>query len=425
MRHLQATAPAEALESDALTQDDTQIASRPPFRRQVFFISGFDPRGVLFLHKNCVTETTKWSELSGFPVKTGARKNLGKLVRRWTIDAELPDGASMAQVDFLQWDDIIRAHWEKRNWVVYLQSVVTTFDLMITGVYTRTIRESWPVGVTMSVPAATAILHGLGGLFAFIGLLGLYFFGGIGGKIAAVGLIAIAAALIFGIRFYMERFKPEWNGRIGIFATKMSYGKDSVPGLDERLDQMAEHVIATIEADRPDEALIVGHSFGTSLASLVASRVLAKRPEWGRADGPLTLVTLGSTQALIGFMPRATWFRGELARFAAFPDFKWLDITAPPDGACYALINILEFLPDPPEGMPKLLNAQFHRSFSDESMAIARKFRMLMHFYYMQSPDIPQIGTNHYDFILLLAGTEAAVDRFADRPCGKPFFRKD
>ena len=144
-----------------MIRGDMQETETQPFRRQVFFISGFDPRGALFLHKNTVTETEKWSEISGHPVKTGPRKNIGKLVRRWMIDAELPDGRAQTSFDFLQWDDIIRQHWDKRNWLVYLQSIAGLWTLFREGVYTRTIRESWPIAIVMSAPAMTAIMHGL------------------------------------------------------------------------------------------------------------------------------------------------------------------------------------------------------------------------------------------------------------------------
>jgi pimeloyl-ACP methyl ester carboxylesterase len=402
-----------------------QDSERPPFRRQIFFISGFDPRGVLFLHKNCVAETEKWSGLTGHLVKTGPRKNLGKLVRRWMITSDLPSGAAETAFDFLQWDDIIRQHWEKRNWLVYLQSLAGTLGLMRDGVWMRTIRESWPIAVVMSAPAATALLHGLSVIFALIGLAGLYFFPGLLGKLIALLLISGGGGLLYWVRRNMDRYKPEWNGRIGLFAGKIAPSIDHAPGLDARLNEMADHVIASIEEGKPDEALIIGHSFGTSMATLLTSRVLARRPEWGKADSPLTLVTLGQTQTLLSHLPKAHWFRSELARIAAFPDFNWLDFSSPPDGACYALVNVLEFLPDPPAGMPKLLNAQFHKLFSEQHMAEARDYRMLMHFYYLQSPDFPQIGTDLYDFVLLIGGTEKASDRYAARESGKPFFRKD
>ncbi|MBL0372534.1 alpha/beta hydrolase [Rhizobium sp. KVB221] len=400
-------------------------SSSRPFRRQVFFISGFDPRGVLFLHKNCVTETEKWAKTTGYDVKTGARKNVSKLVRRWPITATLPTGTSETSFDFLQWDDIIREHWDKRNWLVYLQSIAGLWRLLLDGVYTRTIRDSWPIAIVMSAPAMTAILHGLGVLLPLLGLLGLYFFPGVIGKVLALVLIGAGAYAFWWIRKNMDRYKPEWNGRIGLFANKMVQSRDFVPGLDERLNQMVDHIVASIDEGKPDEALIVGHSFGTSIASIVTSRVLERRPEWGAKDSPLGLVTLGETQCLLAFRNKPNWYHEELSRFAKFPDFNWLDFSSPPDGACFAMINVLDFLPNPPKAMPRQLNAQFHKIFSEDHMNEARYHRMLMHFFYMQASDNPDLDSDLYDFVLLISGTQKARERYGKRPSGKPFFRKE
>jgi pimeloyl-ACP methyl ester carboxylesterase len=408
-----------------MIRGDMQETETKPFRRQVFFISGFDPRGALFLHKNTVTETDKWSAISGHTVKTGPRKNIGKLVRRWMIDADLPDGKAQTSFDFLQWDDIIRQHWDKRNWLVYLQSIAGLWTLFREGVYTRTIRDSWPIAIVMSAPAMTAIMHGLGVLLPLIGLLGLWLFPGVIGKIIAVALIALGGWSYWWITKNMDRYRPEWNGRIGLFANKMIISRENVPDLDQRLDQMADHVIASIDEGKPDEAVIIGHSFGTTLATIVASRVLAKRPDLGAKGSPLALVTLGQTQGLLSLRNWRSWYHEELERYAGFPDFTWLDFSSPPDGACFALMNVLDFLPNPPKNMPKMLNAQFHKIHTEAHMNEARYHRMLMHFFYLHANGHPQIGTDLYDFVLLIAGNQSAAERYRDRRSGKPYFKKE
>ncbi len=394
----------------------------PVFRRQVFFVSGFDPRGVLFLQKNCTTETEKWSRLTGYPVKMGTRRSIGKLAKAWPISAEFPGVNVETDFQFMQWDDIIREHWERRNWLVYLQSLLGSFRLVLGGVYRHAIKNSWPIAVTMSVPSAVVVFHVLSFALLLAGLLTFMAAPGLIAKIVGLTFLLCAGALSVWINENADRFKPEWNARIGLFAIKLAAGK--VDRIHERIDDMADHIIASIDRDQPDEALIIGHSFGTSLASILASRIVEKRPDLGRAGSKLTLVTLGQTQSLMANMPNAQWFRDELARFQAFPDFVWLDFSSPPDGACYALINVLDFLDQPPANLPRLLNAQFHRSFSDERMDAARYERMIMHFFYLQAPDKPQTKTSLYDFITLIAGPVAAAERYGARPSGNAFFRK-
>jgi pimeloyl-ACP methyl ester carboxylesterase len=406
------------------TQDLMPETEKPPFRRQVFFISGFDPRGALFLHKNCVTETAKWSAVTGHKVETSARKNVGKVVRRWQVTADLPAGKAETNFDFLQWDDIIREHWDKRNWMVYLQNIGALWRMIIDGVFFRTIRESWPISIVIAAPAIVALIHGFGVFLPLIGLTGLYFFPGAIGKLIALALIAIGAYGLWWVRRNMDLYKPEWNGQIIIFANKMIVSKENIPGLDERLDQMVDHIVASIEAGRPDEALIIGHSYGTALATVVAARVLERRPDWGGENSPLGLVTLGQTQALSSYRKKRNWYHEELSRFARFPDFTWLDFSSPPDGACYAMVNVLDFLGNPPKGMPKHLNAQFHKIFTKAHMDEARNQRMIMHFFYLQANEIVDLDGDTYDFVLLIGGPQKARDRYDERPNAKPYFVK-
>ncbi len=398
------------------------IQPDPTFRRHVFFVSGFDPRGVLFIQKNTVAEAEKWSQLTGHPVTTGLRKSIGKLAKAWPMTADLPSGRVETQFEFLQWDDIIREHWDRRNWVVYLRSLIGSLRLVKAGVYSRAIRESWPIAVTMSVPTALVILHTLSYLLLLGGLAGLMLFGNVLSQISGFGLVVAATGLSLWVGANADRYKPDWNARIGLFAMKLAARK--IDRISERIEQMADHIIASIDTERPDEALIIGHSFGTALASLLAARILKKRPDLGQKGSALTLVTLGQTQSMIAHMPAAQWFRDELSAFAAFPDFNWLDFSSPPDGACYAQVNVLDFLDRPPKDLPRTLNAHFHKTFSPDRMNAARKERMIMHFFYLNSPDIAQLDTDFFDFISLIIGPISALARFGRRPSAKAFFTR-
>lgn len=409
---------AERSGYDGLIMDN----DTPTFRRNAFFISGFDPRGVLFLQKNCATETERWSNLTGIPVRMGPRKSVGKIAKSWTFDADMPKGSSHTDFQFLQWDDIIREHWDRRNWMVFLQSLKGTVELTRWGIYGHALRESWPIAVVMTVPSAIVALHLLSGLFLLLGVAAILTQSV---WLAALGLalFAIAAAASLYVLSEADQYKPEWNARIGLFARKLAL--DQVAGLQERLDSFADHIIETIDREKPDEALLIGHSFGTSLATIVASRILAKRPDLAKPGSPFTLVTLGQTQTLLTRMPMADWYRAELERYRNWPDFTWLDFSSPPDGACYALLSPLDYRPDPPANQPKCLNAQFHKIFTPERMAAARADRMILHFFYLMSPDHPQIDGDLYDFVTLIAGPESASQRYRDRAgAAKPFFRK-
>jgi hypothetical protein len=50
---------------------------------------------------------------------------------------------------------------------------------------------------------------------------------------------------------------------------------------------------------------------------------------------------------------------------------------------------------------------------------------MLMHFFYLHANGHPQVGTDLYDFVLLIAGNQGARERYRARHSGKPYFKKE
>lgn len=396
----------------------------PKFRRHVFFISGFDPRGAAFMHSNCVREAAKWSTITGHAIETSSReRDSSRISHNWHIYARFPERVVETQFSFLSWDDIIRAYWPKNEAATALQTFMLLLRSIISGVFGRAFRESWPFAVTMTT-ASGWVLIPITALLLFCLALVIYLVLPLGiGWTAALIVVSAAFWLLWWGWRNMERTKPGWTGRIGLFAHAFALGK--VGRLDSRLNTFVEKIILTVQQDERDEILIVGHSFGTALATLVAARVLAMRPELGAISGKLTLVTLGQMQSLVVSVPEAQWFRAELALLAESRHFTWLDFSAPPDGACFALVNVLDFLPKPPlQNIPRLLNAQFHKTFSAETIEHARRHRMEMHFLYLKSPDQPQYDSNIYDFVMLIAGPLSAKQRYKHRKSGEPFFRK-
>jgi len=392
------------------------------YRRRVFFISGFDPRGAAFMHGTCERETAKWGNLTGYKIETSTReRDRNGITHNWTVSADLPGGRVETKFSFLKWDDIIRSHWPKGEAAAALRTFVLLLRLMLSGVYGRALRQSWPFAVTMTSAAGWVLIPIVMLLLSCLAVALFVVLPIWAGWAAALFCVGIAVWLLWWGVNNVQRTKPGWTGRIGLFSRAFALGE--VEGLDKRLQTFVDHIVETIERDEANEVLIVGHSFGTLLATLVSARILERWPELGEAGGKLALITLGQIQSLALHMREARWFRDELAHLAEFRGFTWLDFSSPLDGACYALVNVLDFLPAPhPKGFPRLLNAQFHKTFSAKTIEDACRHPMEMHFLYLKSPDVPQLDTDVYDFIALIAGPLGATQRFARRKSGKAFF---
>lgn len=391
-------------------------------RRHVYYISGFDPRGPGFLHGTCKRECRRWSDAADIPITVGARAAVGENLQQWTLAARHGAESVETRFVFLGWDDIIRAHWPRAEPTTAFRALLWFFGLVFSGIYARALRQSWPFAVTLTAAAGkglTALAITLLVLAAIA--LALLVPTPLGYGLAAIPLLA-ALALGGWARADLDRFRPGWTSRIGIFSTRFAAGH--VPELGARIDSFAQTIIAGIETDHPREALIVGHSFGTALATLVMARVLECRPHWAGPGSPLALVTLGQIQSFVADHPKAVWFRDKLAAYQSYPEATWFDFSSPPDGACYALVNILGHLDPPPPRVPVHLNAQFHKTFSPERMAQARSDRLEMHFLYLKAPDHPQPRSDLYDFIALVAGPLTIGERFGARQPGRPFYAR-
>ena len=392
-------------------------------RRHVFYIGGFDPRGPIFTYQNCADETAKWSRLAGYPVRVSERGGSDDAADIWTVESDIEGVRITTTFHCLRWDDIVRRNWEKNSWRVAFHALRLALPVYRSGVFNRAQRESWPFTVTMATAALPAALV-VGCVVLLLLTLAIAVLSPTLSR-GAVSLLPFAGAawLAWWGSRNISRFSPDWTGRTGIFMWRLATGPRD-ERFHERLDIMADYVAMVVEREKPEEAQIIGHSLGTILAALVAARLLRRGPEPGAPGQCATLITLGQLCSFVRDVSAAQWFRDELAIFARFPDFQWLDFSSPPDGACYALVNTLDFLPSLPENLPRLLNAQFHKTFSAERMAAARERRIDMHFLYLKSPDYPQVDTDLYDYVALLAGPVAAAQRFGGRASGTAFFRR-
>ena len=99
------------------------------FKRQVFYLSGFDPRGAAFYHRLYHEESAAQAKLHHADIQVGDRSRLSKHHNRWKIHASWPNqSGSKQEVDadyhFLNWDDIVRQYWQTNLFKLILDSIV-------------------------------------------------------------------------------------------------------------------------------------------------------------------------------------------------------------------------------------------------------------------------------------------------------------
>ena len=297
----------------------------PAFKRKIFYLSGFDPRGARFYQQLLAEQAPLFNAMSGRRVEVGNRKKLPPHSARWTVTDTDPD----AETDyvFLGWDDVVRDHWVKnplgllcRSAIAYIHFTARV-DWRLVNQFHRGVRFAfyYPGVSTILLP----LLFALALFVPAIALLGW-------GWGTALAILAGA-----GIGFWVtKKIQAFWLLRFIIFNDTLANDRLD-PKIEARMREFAEMIDAALDEDW-DEVLFVTHSNGSILAIPTVAHLLERRG--GRLPESFSLITLGSCIPLIGARKDSHRFQALLDTVGA-GDFRWLDIGSITDGACIAMID--------------------------------------------------------------------------------------
>lgn len=327
----------------------------------------------------------------------------------FSLHASSPEGTTHTEYRVLDWTRLIRRTWYQPLVPLLVSVGHTCMRYWRCRFLTRVRREapltSWAFAYTLTY-VVVAVLIALAVPVCAVAAAAATASGEPGAGVVA----AVAAIFTAGLAIMLWRWERQlgvrWLLRIATFCARCARNG----GREERqLRRYARAIChdlrraATTEAY--DEILLVGHSVGTLVA-------VAVRAEWARTmTRPLPLLTLGQCIPLSGFLPSARHLRADL-RTAVAHDAPWLDITAPPDGACFALHDFTTCAGPlaPRPGTPVIRNARFHRAFSPERYRRLKRAKFDLHFLYLYAVE----RESAYDFLRITAGPEplqAAIDR--------------
>lgn len=378
--------------------------------RLVLYLSGFDPRGVRYYHQLYRVEAAKQAALGGYRISVGKRERVDDHLLRWDLRYEDAEGAVETEYLYCEWDDIVRRFWVKHPLKLARVTLSASLHALRNGIFQNTLRWSWPAFVTATMPALfllgltllTIAFAGAG--YALFGWPGLA-----GGLMLGFGLLWLAYHL-------EQKFNLTWVGRILGFHE--AEDKSGTEMLEKRRDDFAGLLRERLARGGVDEILVAGHSYGAALAISVVARALGSVT----ADTPrLSLLTLGQTVMWLAWLPQAERTRAEIAAAACDDRIDWIDISAPPDGACFALVDPYTAIGDRQTDRknPKLLNAKFHEIMADEDYAKGSRDWMRLHFQYIMA----SARAAEYDYFAITAGPQTLGDRFATRSSVRDFTR--
>lgn len=389
-------------------------------RRLALYISGFDPRGPAHYHRLYTEQSALQSQVSGHQITVKPRKRTCPVRDHWEVQAHIEGIATSTQFEFLRWDDIVRAHWHTGHMRYLALTCAATWRAVSDGSLWRLFKCSLPGFSVAAGPIVMLLLLmvGAAALLAFFGLIG---FSAIGASLHSILPWALAAftVLIPGIagllwlsRFAEQDLRMGWSTRS--FWFNSCQGREKLPDLNARLDQHAQYLLQCLKDPQWDEILLIGHSSGAMMASIIVGRAAQQSPQ-ALQDPRLSLLTLGHSFPVLTFQPSAKRLRKEIQATTQSLGSRWLDFTAPSDRCCTALV-------DPTEAVramdhlncpsPKVLSTRVATLYQPESYAQLRKDHFELHFHYIYASQLPGL----YDYFAITAGPQSLAQRFSLQP---------
>lgn len=369
--------------------------------RNVYYFSGFDPRGASYYLRLFRAELRKY----GYPVGArgaGSDQASDPLIRQVASAEAIEPGAPISSAAkqanlnlfLMKWDDIVRCHWLKSTFSL----IAAGFAVYRNGPSNISLRQVWRIshGAFWAglIPLLSFVLALLSLTLIFLlakTLLDLALPASFANRqFASLALAAVAAILAArSLAKIAEKTGVFWLVRI--FRFNLLFATGQLPEIEERQQAWVESIIRRQTANPSDEIVLVGHSVGTIVMMEVAKHLLADS-RWSTLQSatPTKIVTLGNCIPFISLHPKADRFRRTLHALTESESSQWWDITAKVDPLCFYRSSPLGETrkQKPPTSKPDLRAARFFRMYEPDRWKKMRRDKLGLHFLYLMNPDI-------------------------------------
>ena len=366
------------------------------FKRKVFYLGGFDPRGVRFYHQMYREQAETYSRLSGESVEVSARRAGPASSAIWTV---FNHGAGVeTDYEFLRWEDLVGKVWIRNPLLLAWRSIATysAHARHMQFARMRKLRQGpvitilYPPLLAVLIPLALALIPAL--LFSLLLPLWASALIGIGLSTALSGRLLNKLIVPWLLRFMYYNHTVAADG----------------PGADmnERLDQFAARIVAEMDGAY-DEVIFASHSNGTIYAMSVLRRILEMRGDRPLPDS-FTVLTLGQVVPVIALRKDARWYHQDLK---ALDDkgFRLVDFSAPADGAAYHDVHPIRLVSDRCAARVDLLSPRFHLFYDPENYHSGWSNKYEAHFDYLRVGD----RLSPVDYVSLTAGRRTIDEAIA------------
>ena len=372
-------------------------------RRRVIYVPGYDPRGLAHYYRLFRTEAQQFCRLYGVNATVSKiERPDNRRSAHWTIKTAGDRWAVDTIYEFLRWEDIVQSDFARPMWWKVLHAFKSIGIILADGTLAKIVRAHWRFGGFIAYPFLCFLLYILAACALGMAAFSLTALVAPGFPLPALAGIVVAAAAFVLIARSAEPYTYVLYMFVDTAATH-EFVCRCRPDWEERLQLFATYVVEAANKNDADEIVIVGHSSGSFLAVEVLDRALALDPNLGLHGPRVVLLTVGANLPIVGFHPRAQWFRDRLRRLGAEATVDWIDYQSRKD--------IMSFYPfDPIAGHgidlgsrrtnPHVVPVRFRDIISPEWY---RRFRwrfFRVHFQFIMANERPA----HYDYFMIVCG---------------------
>jgi len=376
-------------------------------KREVFYISGYDPRGARHYHNLYKEELAKQCKRDNLDIRVSKRSNLRAYQKKWIVFNN-NEHQTTTNYYFLEWDDIIKKGWKKSLLDLYIDVISFIKTYLLSGLIFKFLKES-PVQIVAGLyPLFYLLLTLFLAIFLYLKGSEILLLFGIDRALAYTLSLTFLVATLIASKKIGDKLAVFWLLRIYIFSPKFAKSKEQE--LNRRLELFATYIadsIKNMKKNGVDEILIVSHSVGTILTIPTLLKALDDLDEFDKDR--VAIVTLGECIPLVSFQKEANLYRKQMLELAK-KGLLWLDYTTPIDGACFPLLDFYKSSNVEVKlgKKPIYLSPRFHTLFSKESYSKIKKNRYLTHFIYLMATEFK----GHYNFFYMSAGSNYLKDTY-------------
>jgi hypothetical protein len=375
------------------------------FRRHVLYIPGYDPFPPRRYREFYRKEGAAQAAMSGYSLTMHPRHGAGY---GWRVTTSMEAPAEI-EMEILVWSDLVKHSMTPGIVGTYRLMLRTAWLYLSSGALVRLVGLRKGPMIAALYPAVALILQAM--LALTLGGLVVRFLPGPG--VLRWSLAAVVTwAVLEGFRRIDRRLLVYYLMQDYAFAT-MAKGAWP-PVLAARMGEFGAR-LRQVMVSGVDEVLVVGHSSGAQIGvTVLADLIREGLPEGGPALG---FLSLGQAIPMVSFLPEARRLRGDLAYLSTRAELTWVDVSAPGDGASFALCDPVAVSGVAPKGQrwPLILSAAFSQTLSPERWKALKRRFFWLHFQYLYAFDNLKGEPGEYDYFRITAGPLTLAERFAGR----------